>query len=303
MAILAAQSEGKARWVGEAAGRSVDHFGDECQGLQRARPQIFGEKKRSKIADLPFIARHENGAQPLQIDIFGADVVMAWHREMAEFGQSLLGFLARDGQERFLRGLGAAIHQVENYAFILTDDGRVRFTDEIANCGRVPVITAREFRACVHALLNNGPVSRISHDEGVQIELKSVSDGVVINFCREAAGPNQRIAIESFSIGECNEFAGRFAGLFAAPAANVNAEFVGARIQATFQRAKYGRGDAGGVPVHAHNRAQGLEPERITEACEEFGGAVMMDDTLDNGRAERLHTDGQPLRDLPAMKW
>src|SRR3954465_7936778 len=80
----------------------------------------------------------------------------------------------------------------------------------------------------------------------------------------------------------------------AAAAADVQAELTGAWVEPALQRTHHGRGDAGGVPVHAHDAAVGLEPERIAESGEEGGPAVVDDDAFGDRRPERRHARGEP---------
>ena len=62
----------------------------------------------------------------------------------------------------------------------------------------------------------------------------------------------------------------RLPRLPAAPAADVEPELALARGEAALQRAEDAGGDARGVPVHPHHRAEGLEPEGMGEAAEEL---------------------------------
>ena len=82
----------------------------------------------------------------------------------------------------------------------------------------------------------------------------------------------------------------------------MDAKLGGQRRQAALERADNAGGDAGGVPVHPHHRAEGLKPERMREPAQQLVAAVMMDDRLAHDRAEPRHAGGQPLRHPPAMK-
>ena len=72
----------------------------------------------------------------------------------------------------------------------------------------------------------------------MQVKLKAVSDGVVVDASREAAGPHQRVAVETKLVGERAQLFRRAARVTAAASANVNPQFVSARVQATFQCAQ-----------------------------------------------------------------
>jgi hypothetical protein len=80
----------------------------------------------------------------------------------------------------------------------------------------------------------------------------------------------------------------------AAATADMQAEFTGERFQAALQRPKHTRGDAGRVPVHAHDGAEGLEPEGMGKAAQKFVTAVMMNDCLGDQRAELRHAVSKP---------
>src|SRR3954469_21659515 len=79
-----------------------------------------------------------------------------------------------------------------------------------------------------------------------------------------------------------------------AAAADVEAELTGARVEPALQRPHYRRRDAGGMPVHAHDAAVGLEPERVAQPREEGGPAVVDDDAFGDRRPERRHARGEP---------
>ena len=134
----------------------------------------------------------------------------------------------------------------------------------------MPVIAAGESGGVVHALLHDGPFAGVGEDEIVEVELESVGDGVVVDLGGEATGASEFVAIESGAGGDVAEFVGSATRVATTSAANVKAEFVGARIESAFERAHDAGGDAGGVPVHAHDAAEGLEPKGIADAREEF---------------------------------
>jgi hypothetical protein len=45
VAVLAAMGEREARGIGEAGGRAVHDFGDQGQGLEGARAQVFQQEE------------------------------------------------------------------------------------------------------------------------------------------------------------------------------------------------------------------------------------------------------------------
>src|SRR4051795_12747148 len=81
-----------------------------------------------------------------------------------------------------------------------------------------------------------------------------------------------------------------------AAAADVEAELTGARVEPALQRPHYRRRDAGGMPVHAHDAAVGLEPERVAQSREEGGPTVVDDDAFGNRGPKRRHPRGKPRR-------
>ena len=89
----------------------------------------------------------------------------------------------------------AVVDQVQNRPLRLTDDGRVRFRDEIAHSGRMPVVASGEPAFLVHALLNDGPFTGLINDEGMQVELEAIGDGVVVDPGGETAGTGKVVAV------------------------------------------------------------------------------------------------------------
>jgi hypothetical protein len=56
------------------------------------------------------------------------------------------------------------------------------------------------------------------------------------------------------------------------------------------------------MPVHAHHGPEGLKPERIAEPRQEFGGAVVMDNALDDRSSELFHALREPEGHSAAVK-
>jgi GNAT superfamily N-acetyltransferase len=56
------------------------------------------------------------------------------------------------------------------------------------------------------------------------------------------------------------------------------------------------------VPVHPHDRSEGLEPEGIAEAREQGGTTVVVDHGLRDRRAKRDHALGEPGGHAPAVQ-
>src|ERR1019366_5532710 len=105
----------------------------------------------------------------------------------------------------------------------------------------------------IHALLYDGPFSRLVDHEGVQVKLKAIGDGVIVYASRESAGASEFITVQSGPGGECSEFVGGSDGVSATPTAYREAELGEPRIESALQGPHHGRGDAGGVPVHTRS--------------------------------------------------
>src|SRR6516164_3326118 len=89
----------------------------------------------------------------------------------------------------------------------------------------------------------------------------------------------------------------------AAAAAYMNTEFARERLETALERADDTRRDARGMPVHAHDGAERLKPERVRQPAQQFVTSVMVDDRLADHGAEPRHPIGQPFRDVAAMQW
>ena len=67
---------------------------------------------------------------------------------------------------------------------------------------RVPVIAAGQAARLVHALLHDRPLAVGGHHERVQVDLEAVGDGVVVDARGQAAGADQRVAVEAGATGD-----------------------------------------------------------------------------------------------------
>ena len=90
--------------------------------------------------------------------------------------------------------------------------------------------------------------------------------------------------------------------MFAAAATDMDPKLIRERSQAPLQGADHARCDARGMPIHAHHRAKGLEPERVGKAAQQLVAAIMMDDRFAHHRAEAGHAICQPLWHMTAMQ-
>jgi hypothetical protein len=79
-------------------------------------------------------------------------------------------------------------------------------------------------------------------------------------------------------------------------------EFIAQGCEPTLERADDACGDTRGVPVHAHDGAEGLKPEGVREAAQEFVASVMMHDGLADYGANLGHALPPPCRHKAAME-
>src|SRR3954468_16420730 len=135
-----------------------------------------------------------------------------------------------DGEQSLLRRIGLGIDEIHDHALMSPDDASVWLAHEVADGGRVPVISPSHGTGIVHALLHHRPLAAAAHDEGVQIKLEAVGNGVVVDASGEAAGAHQRVAIEAGFVSEGAEFVWGSARVLSASAADMDSEFVRAGI-------------------------------------------------------------------------
>src|SRR4051794_38362549 len=56
------------------------------------------------------------------------------------------------------------------------------------------------------------------------------------------------------------------------------------------------------MPIHSHDRAEGLKPKRMREPTQYFVASVVMHDRLDDDSSQRRHTRRQPRRHAPGVQ-
>ena len=207
-----------------------------------------------------------------------------------------------DGNQRLLRGRGVGIHQVHDRALMRAGDAGVRIGHEVAHIGGMPVVASRQARLIVEPLLHNRPLAVGRDDERVQVNLKSVGDAVVVDLGGEAAGTDQRVAIQAPALRDGAQFVRRVARMPPASAADVQSEFRRTRIEPPLERADHRRGDAGRVPVHPHDGPESLKPIRIAEPRKKRRMTVVEKNTLDDRRPKLRHPVGEPGRHTAAVQ-
>ncbi len=154
----------------------------------------------------------------------------------------------------------------------------------------------------IHALLDDHPVTIIGDDEAVEIEIETILHGCAVHLGDQAACLRQPGAVQPGAVADRHQFVRRLARLRPASTADMQAEFFRKRLQPTFQRAEHAGRDAGGMPVHAHDGAEGLEPEGMGKPAQKLVTPVVVDDSLGNQRTERGHAVAQPWRHAPSVK-
>src|SRR3984957_3287495 len=142
----------------------------------------------------------------------------------------------------------------------------------------------------------------VGDDEAVQIRIKSVLDGAPCDFRHQPAHVSERGAVKSDPLADRAKLERGLSRMLAAAAADMDSELARERLEAPLQRADHARGDAGGVPVHAHDRAERLEPERMGEATQQLVAAVSVDDRLADDGSEPGHAVREPQRRPPAVQ-
>jgi hypothetical protein len=155
--------------------------------------------------------RGQGAAQPAEVDVLGADVVVRGHAQPFQRGDGLVGRGARQARHLGAGGPGATVDQVHDLTAGHPLDGGVRIVDEGAGPVPDPVVAARLASGAVHPLLDHHPGAVVRHHEAVDVELEPVLHGRAVDLGDEAAGPNQRRAVEAQSIGHRRELAGRAA--------------------------------------------------------------------------------------------
>src|SRR6185295_15399898 len=163
-------------------------------------------------------------------------------REPVRLLQSVDRLLPHDVEQSQLRRFGFAIDEVHDPALMLADNSGMRLGCEVPNCCGMPVIAASQAAPLIHALLDDSPFAFDSENEGVEIDLESVRNRIVVDSRREAAGTNQRFTVEPALIGDRTKLSGGVPGMPATAATNVDAKFVGTIVESAFQSAHDGRG-------------------------------------------------------------
>ncbi len=318
--VLAAMGKREAGWIGEAAGRAVDHLGDHCQRLHRALADARDEQQLGEILGRAVGGGGERAVQAAKHDVAGADVVMRRHDEMRQqrlvrggrrrlridCGELAGDAIGTDPHEQVKLGAagrcGAAVGQVDDPSLPGAVDGGMRRLDEGGQSFRQPVVASGGAGIVLHALLDHDPLAVVGDDEAVQVELEAVLDRGAVDLGDKAAGAGEGGTVEADAVAHRHQLIGGFPRMPAPAAADMQAELAGERSQAALQRADDAGGDAGGVPVHPHHRAEGLEPERMCQAAQQLVAAIFEGDRLGDHGSEPRHPLAEPARNTAAVQ-
>src|SRR4051794_15481839 len=165
----------------------------------------------------------------------------------------------------------------------------MRRIDEAAQSFGKPVVAPGLPAITVHALLDHDPAAVIRDDEPVEIEIEPILHGGAVDLGDQPARLGERPAIQPDALANARELVRRLARMPAAPAADMNAEFVREWRETALQRAEDARRDAGRVPIHPHDGAERLEPEWVGEPAQKFVTAIFEDDRFGDHRSEARH--------------
>src|SRR5262249_11314187 len=155
-------------------------------------------------------------------------------------------------------------------------DRAVRLLDKAGEPFREPVVSARLSAFAVHALLDHHPATLVADDEAVQIKLEAILDGGAVDLGYQPAGLRKRRPVKARALADADELRRSLRRVPAPPAAHMNAKLPPQGGEPTFERADHACGDARGVPVHAHDGAERLEPEGVGETAQELIAPVVM---------------------------
>src|SRR5262249_47582348 len=132
------------------------------------------------------------------------------------------------------------------------------------------MIPSRLFALAIHSLLHDHPIAFIGDDEAVQIKIETVLDGGAVDLGDKAACSRELAAVKADAIADGQELLRRQRGLMAPTAADMQTKLAAERSEPALKRSEHARGDARGMPVHSHHRAERLKPERMRQPPEKF---------------------------------
>ena len=143
------------------------------------------------------------------------------------------------------RALCPPICEIDDHTLVDTVDRGMRFVHEALKAFGQPVIAPGLAAVAVHALLDHDPVSVVSNDEAVEIQVKAVLDRRAVDLGHEPARPGEHCTVEADPITDRDKLIRRLARVAAAAAANMDAKLPRPRCQTALQRSDDARGDTG----------------------------------------------------------
>ena len=69
MSVFAAVRERKACGIVKAAGRAMNHFGDEGERLQSPRTEFLEEQQLGEVMQIALVGNREHGTESFEIDV------------------------------------------------------------------------------------------------------------------------------------------------------------------------------------------------------------------------------------------
>ena len=72
---MPAVGEREASGIVEPRRRTVHHFGDQRQRLQRARPELFEQQEGREVAQVALVGERQHGAEPPLVHVGASHIV------------------------------------------------------------------------------------------------------------------------------------------------------------------------------------------------------------------------------------
>jgi len=217
----------------------MHHFSNQRKSLKSARAEIIQQKQGGKIAEFPVIGQGQHGPKPFQVDVLRADLMASGSNQLPDRTQRRFRFFLYNIQQRPLRLFRIRVHQIQNYSLIFSDDAGMRIRGEIPYGSGMPMVASGPFVDLIHARLDHGPIPVRTENKGVQINLESVGNRIVVDACGETAGSNERLPVQVPFLGDGAQFIRRLARVLPPAAANVKAQLIRTGGKASFQSTHY----------------------------------------------------------------
>src|SRR5215471_5797551 len=151
---------------------------------------------------------------------------MGRHGQMPCRGQSLVRMLVSDLEQRGLGGASTGIDEVHDRTLVLAYNSGMRLGDEVSYGSRVPMVPASQTAPVVEALLDDSPLASRGQNEIMQVDLKPVGDGVVVDSGGKPARTDKGIAVEAVSFCNSSQFLRGISREAAAAPADIDAQLI-----------------------------------------------------------------------------